>query len=703
MPRKLRHLPAFALMILPLGALAWLGSAELGHQSERAERILASQAQTFVADAASLLERAISRRIAIFESVIAELDSLADASESGALGWALASRRLRSSDPSILDLCVLDGDARPLIPPPAFPTAATLPFRLRQFRELWFAEVLETLGDLEGAQEAYESALAQAVGVDGASRRPRILFALGALERRRDRFDEAENHYLRAGAEVRQLATERGESPDIRAIYLLAEAAVAEVSLERERDPQPAIDLAEEIADGIRDGCPEGVLVAVEQRLLRAAESRPDPYSRLLDLYERDLVRREGRTFAREYESSGLARTFERRLLRASGGYAQAVFAGSDGHSLMVLRELRGDEVRFQPDPGEGRARFLGFRMDLDRAVIESVGRLVAGAGTFALHVSDPDGQPLVPGPEVPDSERIASRTMTDGLSLAAIPLDRAAAISERRRSLRNRAALILLLSITAVVGATALWRSLRREAELAELKVSLVSRVTHDLKTPLALIRMYAETLERGRARTSEEATRFAGIVAREADGLSRAVDRILDFSRSQAGTLAYVKESSDLAEIASAAVDAWRPAAAARDIEVRLELDDEAPVALDPRAAISAIRDLLDNAGKYASDPTAVEQRFVSVEVRNRANRVILRIEDNGIGIPIDERQRVFESFYRASNAGEVRGTGLGLSLVRHFVDAHDGAIEIGGREGPGTVVEMTFPRNSADSELT
>lgn len=699
MKSTLRHLPAALLVLGPLAALAWLGSAELTRQTERAERVLAEQAESFVGDAERALREAIAQRVDELDAHIVELEALAIDPPLEELSPARGARELRRRDPLILDLVLLDQNADLLFPRASPSIAAMLvsrgagtPSALRR------AQIQETLGDLDGARELLREYVAETLSRarEGSTSLASARLALGGLERRRHALDAASVQFLEAEAAAALAASPAGRmDPRLATTTLLAELADAEVGLALGRGGQPLLDIAEAIADGLHDHCADPLLEAVLTRIERALADDSELLRRSRLLRVRDDERRIGRGFAAEYPSI-LRETLRRRLQRAGeGGPVLQVVTGASGTSLLVLRHAKPDEFAGSALRELEATTWLGVRLDLDRLLASTVGEAVAGIGPFTLTVTDPDGTPLVPGALSGAREvRYAATATSAGLALAAVPLDLDAALGERRDAIRARALLLILLSATAVIGAAFLVRSLRREAELARLKVDLVSRVTHDLKTPLALIRMYAETLERGRVRTPEEGARFAGIVAREADGLSRAVDRILDFSRSQAGTREFAPECTDLAALAEDTLEAWRPSAEQRELELRAELAEDVLVDVDPAACATALRDLLENAGKYARPRGPGVSRFVAVKVAREGRRAILEVADDGIGIPEGERERVFESFYRASNAGEARGTGLGLALVQHFVTAHGGKVVALGREGGGTIIRIELP---------
>lgn len=249
---------------------------------------------------------------------------------------------------------------------------------------------------------------------------------------------------------------------------------------------------------------------------------------------------------------------------------------------------------------------------------------------------------------------------------------------------------------LLAAGGAFFLARSVARDTEQAAERMRFVSRVSHELKTPLALIKMYAETVLLGRARGQQDPQRCASIISREADRLTTMIERVLDFSRSEAGTLRYSKERVDVSDLLLSVSDEYRPRADDQGARLVVTFEDQLWVEADPEAMQAAIVNLLENAVKYT--PQSAPDRTVEVDIHSEGDRAILEVRDRGIGIPEGERQRVFAGFFRASNAGEVRGFGLGLSLVRHFVEHHDGKVEALGREGGGTIIRMSLPRATA-----
>jgi two-component system phosphate regulon sensor histidine kinase PhoR len=314
------------------------------------------------------------------------------------------------------------------------------------------------------------------------------------------------------------------------------------------------------------------------------------------------------------------------------------------------------------------------------------------------LAVLDPDDVAIVPAPVAVPPDFVAPSRETNGLTLRAYPADAAKLSAEAETAAWTRTALVLALFGTALGGALWSWRSVSREAELAALKIDLVSRVSHELKTPLALIRMYGETLSMGRARDTEQTLQFGGIIARESERLTILIQRILSFSQQQAGTLQYTPQVVELGALLRSICDAYTPHLEARGAILVETLPLGIHARCDANAFESAILNLLENAAKYGIDGD--EEHEVELELSAEGDTVVIEVRDRGRGIPPAELSRVFEGFYRASNAGEVRGAGLGLSLVHHFARSHDGDITARARDGGGTIFRLTLPRAPAPS---
>lgn len=234
--------------------------------------------------------------------------------------------------------------------------------------------------------------------------------------------------------------------------------------------------------------------------------------------------------------------------------------------------------------------------------------------------------------------------------------------------------------------------RAAGREIRLAELKSDFVLSVSHDLKTPLALIQLFAETLELGRVKSAARAQEYYGIINCEARKLTRLINNILDFSRIEAGLTHYRPEPLDLAAGASEVL-------ASLDSQLRLSrftvrahfANDARPVMVDHEAAKQAIENLISNAMKYS-----LENRDIAVEVGETDRYGWVRVSDRGVGIPARLHRKIFRKFYRVeSDAGSgPQGCGLGLAIVAHVLRAHGGFVRVESEAGRGSAFTLHFP---------
>jgi signal transduction histidine kinase len=270
--------------------------------------------------------------------------------------------------------------------------------------------------------------------------------------------------------------------------------------------------------------------------------------------------------------------------------------------------------------------------------------------------------------------------------------IDASAAIDVyRKENLRLLAGLFVLVGIVAL-GGYMIFRDTSRELHTARLRSEFVANVSHELRTPLTAIRMNAETVLTGRYRSPEKHDELLQRVMRESERLSLLVDNILAFSRIESGRKSYDFQMCDLGEIARGALEPFEPVLHKRDFALSVEVADGLPpIEVDREAIIMAVSNLIGNAIKFSP-----ERKEVTLEVRVEGEEQIVEVADRGIGIPAGEHKRIFEKFFRASNAdGSVAtGTGVGLALIRSIVDAHGGRIAVIAREGGGSVFKLTLP---------
>jgi two-component system phosphate regulon sensor histidine kinase PhoR len=269
------------------------------------------------------------------------------------------------------------------------------------------------------------------------------------------------------------------------------------------------------------------------------------------------------------------------------------------------------------------------------------------------------------------------------------------------RASRRATLDLVLIGLAAAVIsgGFLVMLFTVRRERRVSELKSEFISNVSHELKTPLSIISMFGELLAMGRTRSPEQATEYAEIIRRESVRLSRLIDSVLDFSKIERGVDVYeFADDQDVAEVVQRALDLCRHRLDRAGMQLHTDLEDDLPAArIDGNAITVAVLNLVDNAIKYASDGKRLD-----VRVRSRDAGLELEVADLGPGVPEDELEAVFERFYRSRTVRlkPIRGSGIGLALVRHIAVAHGGEVTVSvGPDGKGAAFRMWIPARGAE----
>lgn len=256
--------------------------------------------------------------------------------------------------------------------------------------------------------------------------------------------------------------------------------------------------------------------------------------------------------------------------------------------------------------------------------------------------------------------------------------------------------ALILIAGIL-VSGLILTLRTVGRELELARMKSDFVSTVSHEFKSPLTAIRQLAEMLRAGRVPSEERRTQYYDVLLEQSERLSLLVDNVLDFARTEGGRRRLNREPTDPTALVREAVEDARQRVAHEDFSIRIELDESLPEAtLDRDAFQQALANLIDNAVKYSG-----ASREVVVRGYRMNGEIVVAVQDFGVGMKPDEVAHVFERFYRGGHelTRNVKGTGLGLALVKQIVEGHGGVVEVESDAGRGSTFAMRFPTAASD----
>jgi two-component system phosphate regulon sensor histidine kinase PhoR len=270
-----------------------------------------------------------------------------------------------------------------------------------------------------------------------------------------------------------------------------------------------------------------------------------------------------------------------------------------------------------------------------------------------------------------------------------------AALFTEKSRTQAFSQAMLIPLAFAVIVfGLVVLYMAMVRERRLNRLKSEFIANVSHELKTPLSLIRMFGELLTMGRGMDERKARHYHEIILRETERLTALIDKVLDFAKIERGKSAYDFQEADLGAVVERAVEIYRHRV--DEVGARLEYSVEdglPPVMIDPHAVTLALINLVDNAVKYAEGTDVI-----GVEIGRHDSEVYLEVFDRGVGIPAPHLKRVFDRFYRYeqdNGAGQSqRGSGIGLSLVRHIAEAHGGSVMVTSTPGVETRFSIKIP---------
>jgi two-component system, OmpR family, phosphate regulon sensor histidine kinase PhoR len=268
-----------------------------------------------------------------------------------------------------------------------------------------------------------------------------------------------------------------------------------------------------------------------------------------------------------------------------------------------------------------------------------------------------------------------------------------------RARSERN----LIFIGILDILLIGAVWlvyRTLKKEMELVQLKGDFVSNVSHELRTPLSLIRMFTETLSLKRVYTEEKKQEYYETILQETERLTHLINNILNFSRMEAGKKQYSFAAIALNDIVTGVLKTYNSQLEHEEFNTSVQFNENLPTIHGDREAIAeALINIFDNAVKYSA-----ADKYIRISTGRKNTMIYVEVKDHGIGIEKHHHKKIFETFYRVSSGltGSIKGSGLGLSLVSHIIDAHKGMIELESVPGKGSTFRLLFPIES-ESELT
>ena len=397
---------------------------------------------------------------------------------------------------------------------------------------------------------------------------------------------------------------------------------------------------------------------------------------------------------------------------RATPGSPFLVFECSiDGISYQVVVH-----TLFASNPPQQLLGFLAFTVNTAWVhsqyfdpLVKQVEKISGSLGGLSISVSDDEGRAVTSSSIEPEDTGdlhthfpllFIDRTFVKSISAQPV---RVREWTVHVRSLPDRALvatlqgarrMFFLITVAACASFLALVLTVRADrasVALASMKSDFVAAVTHELKTPVALIRLVGDTLANGRYTSPKTVQEYAGLLSVEASRLGTSIDNLLTYARYSGGRAADATELVDVepADLVEDALQGFRPTLSTLEFELTVDLPPELPrVCVDRPAVIRALENIVDNAIKYSG-----ATRRLTVLGRAAGRSLTLTVRDAGSGICREDQARIFERFYRGRNVS-ISGSGLGLPIAKRIVESHGGRIDVRSEVGRGTEVDVTLP---------
>ena len=362
---------------------------------------------------------------------------------------------------------------------------------------------------------------------------------------------------------------------------------------------------------------------------------------------------------------------------------------------------VRGDQICLAALTWRGGEPIVAtFQRDPDFLRREILETALGGLESPTLMaVLDREGRTVYSRAPLDDAQRVLAVPFRDALPDWRLAVYQTPGTTPRtavRRQVMFFTGALGVLVVVIVAGSVATWRLMRRETEMARLKSDFVANVSHDLKTPLSVIRMFGETLEMGRVTDEGRRQEYYRVITREGERLTRLIDNVLDFSRIEGGRQTYEMTPTPVEPLVRGTLETFAYPLAQQGFKVEVTVAADLPeVVMDADAIGQALANLIDNAIKYSGD-----ERALTVDARIVDGRLVLSVADRGLGIPAEEHGKIFEKFYRVgrSDTQGRRGSGVGLALVRHIAEAHGGDVIVESAPGAGSRFALRVPLGRA-----
>jgi len=335
--------------------------------------------------------------------------------------------------------------------------------------------------------------------------------------------------------------------------------------------------------------------------------------------------------------------------------------------------------------------RFIGFKMKLDTIKKRVLGSVLKLDTEFELEIQ------LITKEQINHTERNEFNLIRD-LSLL-VPywqilvkpknLDILNQYITTRRWVYSITLILLIFGM--FLGIFLVFRDMSREKKIGQLRSDFVSNVTHELKTPLTSIRMFAETMLLGRIKKKKEQQEYLSIIVDESERLTRLINNVLDFSKIEKNKKEYQFEFINLSDVVQSAVNSMRYWLKEQRFKIEVKIESGIKTKADGDAIEQAVLNLLSNAMKYS-----FKQKEIILDAWTENQSINIQVRDKGMGIAEAQKKRIFDKYYRAhsDHQGDKGGAGLGLTVIKHIVEAHQGKIKVESKVNRGSTFTIVLP---------
>lgn len=384
-------------------------------------------------------------------------------------------------------------------------------------------------------------------------------------------------------------------------------------------------------------------------------------------------------------------------LLENTGIIPDEIKSDHGENSVREKTQINGQSYLFSLLPGKDQGKW-GLVMDLDYLLNDPVYDLLISNSTgsgFAWEIKDLNGVLLRKSDVTPEDATPVNVIFPSDLpswSLALYPENSGLFASLFRSGKGFFLYIFISIMIILAFGLFFTLQTVNNELRLSKMKSYFISTVSHEFKSPLTSIRQMAEMLVNERVPSPERQQKYFTSILKQSERLSHLIENILDFSRMEEGKRIFHFEKADITQVVRDIVESIRNQTAAQGFSIDLVIPEPLPdIVFDREAIDQVMNNLIDNAIKYSGD-----SRNVVIQVQSKGNNMIISVRDYGIGIRKEDQDKVFSRFYRAGEelTQTVKGSGVGLTIVRQIVEAHGGTIDLESEVGKGSVFIVRLP---------